>query len=162
MFQNWHNDLLAGDAQVEGIVRDELGARLRRLDHDGWRDMRRAAIAATPGNHAEALRAGAIEAMVRFIGEKAGSNIAVADIANAADLHPNYAMALFKRTLGETMGGYLTRYRLDTVQAQLLATEEEIATIAFSAGFNSLSRFYETFQRRFSMTPARFRRLHRV
>ncbi|MFM9973732.1 MAG: helix-turn-helix domain-containing protein [Beijerinckiaceae bacterium] len=161
VFRGWHSDLLGGDANMEGIVRDELGARLRRLDRDGWRDMRKMAQPAAPGRYAEALRAGAIEAMVRFIGEKAGKPITVSDIANAADLHPNYAMALFKRTLGETMGAYLTRYRLDTVQAQLLSTDNEIAGIAFAAGFNSLSRFYEAFQRRFGISPAKFRHLQR-
>ncbi len=43
MFKRWREDLLAGDSQLEQIVKDELTARVRRLDREGWQDLREVA-----------------------------------------------------------------------------------------------------------------------
>ena len=40
MFLRWREDLLEGDTQLEQIVKDELTARVRRLDREGWHDLR--------------------------------------------------------------------------------------------------------------------------
>ena len=45
MFLRWREDLLPGDAQLEQIVKDELTARIRRLDREGWHDLREVAPA---------------------------------------------------------------------------------------------------------------------
>ena len=79
------------------------------------------------------------------------------DVARAADLHPNYAMSLFKRAMGLTIKQSITRHRLDTAQSMLIATELPVASIAFDCGFGSLSSFYAAFEQRFHNSPAAFR-----
>jgi AraC family transcriptional regulator, melibiose operon regulatory protein len=159
MFLRWREDLQSGDTELENIVRDELTARVRRLDREGWRDLRETAFVAgkvqsASQGHDRALR---VERMARFIGEKALDDISVDDVARSADLHPNYAMALFKRAMGLTIKQSITRHRLDTAQSMLIATKLPVVSIAFDCGFGSLSSFYAAFEQRFHKSPAAFR-----
>lgn len=162
MFMRWREDLLQGDMQLEQIVKDELTARVRRLDREGWHDLRDvspvAPLAAHLGrDHDRALR---VEKMAQFIGEHALESIAADDVARAADLHPNYAMSLYKRGLGLTIKQSITRHRLDTAQSMLIATDLPVATIAFDCGFGSLSSFYAAFEQRFQKSPAALRQTY--
>lgn len=159
MFKRWRSDLLSGDTQLEQIVRDELTARVRRLDREGWQDLREVSPLSTlpnaeSQNHDRALR---VERMARFVSEKALDDISAEDVARSADLHPNYAMSLYKRSIGLTIKQSITRHRLDTAQSMLIGTELPIATIAFDCGFGSLSSFYAAFEQRFHKSPAVFR-----
>jgi len=159
MFMRWREDLLENDNQLEQIVKDELSARVRRLDREGWHDLRDASpmvpFASHMGHdHDRALR---VEKMAQFIGEHALESIAAKDVAQAAGLHANYAMSLYKRGLGLTIKQSITRHRLDTAQSMLIATDLPVATVAFDCGFGSLSSFYAAFEQRFHKSPAAFR-----
>ena len=163
-FESWHVDLAERREQMLTVVRDELAARLRRIEIDGWRDLasddeERRAREADP-DAADAHR-DKVHRMARYIAEHATAPIAVADIAASVALHPNYAMTLFRRTLGMTINEYVTRQRLMLAHGRLLASDDEIADIAFEAGFGSLSRFYEAFRERYGCTPRDMRRSFR-
>jgi AraC-like DNA-binding protein/mannose-6-phosphate isomerase-like protein (cupin superfamily) len=159
MFLQWREDLSEADTQLGEIVKGELTARVRRLDREGWRDLRETARPASGAghhghDHDRALR---VEKMAQFIGEHALEDISADDVARAAGLHPNYAMSLFKRAVGLTIKQSITRQRLDMAQSMLIATDLPVATIAFDCGFNSLSSFYTAFTQRFAKSPAAFR-----
>lgn len=158
VFLRWRSELMSGEEAVEAVVRDEILARLQRLDHEGWHDLGRGAAPAAAGLGFDAERLQSIEAMTRFIGEQGLGSIQVSDVARAAGLHPNYAMALFRRAFGMTIKHAITRHRLDTAQSLLLSSDQSIASIAFDCGFGSLSSFYEAFEKRFSLSPANFRK----
>ncbi len=157
VFKRWREELLSGDDQVEQIVRDELSARVRRIDREGWRDLRDLAEALphTPNHDAE--RALHIEKMSRYVGENARDDITIDQVAAAAGLHPNYAMTIFKRSVGLSINQAIIRHRLDTAQSLLISTELPVASIAFECGFNSLSPFYEAFKKRFQLSPSQLR-----
>jgi AraC-like DNA-binding protein len=132
---------------------------VRRLDREGWRDLRETALpSSSVGHHGhDHDRALRVEKMAQFIGEHALEDISADDVAKAAGLHPNYAMSLFKRAVGLTIKQSITRHRLDMAQSMLIATDLPVATIAFDCGFNSLSSFYTAFTQRFARSPAAFR-----
>jgi AraC-like DNA-binding protein/mannose-6-phosphate isomerase-like protein (cupin superfamily) len=165
MFLRWREDLLQSDTQLEQIVRDELSARIRRLDREGWHDLREVSplvpqSAQLAHDHDRAVR---VEKMAQFIGEHALEDISAEDVARAASLHPNYAMSLFKRAIGLTIKQSITRQRLDTAQSMLIASDLPVASIAFDCGFGSLSSFYAAFEQRFHKSPAAFRQAyHRI
>ncbi len=162
MFLRWREDLLEGDSQLEQIVKDELTARVRRLDRAGWHDLRDVSPLlgrATPLGH-DHDRALKVEGMAQFIGEHALEDISAGDVAKAADLHPNYAMTLYKRAVGLTIKQSITRHRLDTAQSMLIASDLSVASIAFDCGFGSLSSFYSAFEQRFRKSPAAFRQTY--
>ncbi|MBB4571593.1 helix-turn-helix domain-containing protein [Rhizobium leucaenae] len=100
--------------------------------------------------------------MLRFIAEKALGEISATDVALAAGLHPNYARSIFKKAVGLTVNQAITRHRLDTAQSLLISSDLPIAAVAFESGFGSLSRFYEAFEGRFTITPAKYRGSFRI
>jgi AraC family transcriptional regulator, melibiose operon regulatory protein len=158
IFIRWRKELLSEDEQSELIVKDELTARIRRLDREGWRDLRDLAVASPHDAGHDADRVQHVEKMARFIAEKATENISIEDVAAEANLHPNYAMTVFKRHVGLTINQSIIRHRLDTAQSMLIGSDIPVATIAFDCGFGSLSRFYEAFNQRFHTSPSAFRK----
>jgi AraC family transcriptional regulator, melibiose operon regulatory protein len=158
IFLNWREDLMSGDEQLEQIVRDELLARIKRLDRPGWRDLREAATSTPQSGSHDGERLYHVERMARFIGERGLEDIKVEDVTSACGLHTNYAMTLYKRSLGMSIKQAITRHRLDTAQSMLIATDRPVAAIAFDCGFGSLSSFYAAFAQRFTVSPAAFRR----
>ncbi len=158
IFQRWREELLAGDENLTEIVRNELTARVLRIERDGWRDLREegSAIASFSANDSE--RVEHIERMLRFIAEHALENISAEDVGRAVGLHPNYAMSIFKRAVGHTINQAIVRHRLDTAQSLLISTDLSITDVAFESGFGSVSRFYEAFSERFVEKPTAFRR----
>jgi AraC family transcriptional regulator, melibiose operon regulatory protein len=159
LFQCWQTDLLGGDPQLELIVRDELATRIRRLDKMGWQDLRHVGAVSKPvgsqgHDHDRAIK---VESMSRYIVEHANDDIGVAEVAKAVGLHPNYAMSLFKQTLGVTIVQSIGRHRLDTAQSMLIATNTPVSRIAYDCGFGSISSFYAAFQKRFAVSPLAYR-----
>lgn len=158
VFLRWRRELASGEEPLEALVRDEMLARLRRLDREGWRDLCPGATPSRADGAQDAERLAPIEKMTRFVGEHGLGDIDVEAVAKAAGLHPNYAMALYKRAFGMTIKQAITRHRLDAAQSMLISTDRSIANIAFDCGFGSLSSFYEAFEKRFSISPASFRK----
>jgi AraC family transcriptional regulator, melibiose operon regulatory protein len=158
--ERWHEDLSSRDPRLEQLVRDELGARIRRIDLDGWADLRAIALSAASLGAVNGQRLEKAEAMARFISENARDEISVDHVAAKVALHPNYAMSLFRKSIGLTINQFITRTRLDAAQAMLVATDKDVADIAFDCGFGSLSRFYDAFHDKFGVSPAKFRKVH--
>jgi AraC family transcriptional regulator, melibiose operon regulatory protein len=153
----WQVELLTDDKALAEIVRDELTARIRRIDRDGWRDLREQAPILPHIGRLDREGIEHIESMARFIGEHAQEDINVEAVAAAARLHPNYAMSLYKRMTGMTISQSVTRHRLDIAQSMLIATDRPVARISFDCGFGSLSSFYAAFEKRFGTSPKAYR-----
>lgn len=105
LFEQWRTDLSSAAADVNHVVLLELEARVRRLARSVT-----AAPADAPVSDARAAGDRSfdkIEQMAIFITENYQERISTADIAAAANLHPNYAMALFRARCGVTLGEYL-------------------------------------------------------
>ena len=157
IFLRWREELLSDDAALTDIVRNELTARVLRIQRDGWHDLRADASAIPAIAPQDAARIDHVERMLRFIAERAHDPISAEDVAAATTLHPNYAMGLFRRSVGHTINQAITRHRLDTARSLLISTDRTVAEIVFGAGFGSSSRFYEAFEQRFGESPGAFR-----
>lgn len=157
IFQRWRDELRSGDEGLIEIVRNELTARVLRIERDGWRDLREegSAIASLGVNDSERIEH--VERMLRYIAEHALESISAEDVGADAGLHPNYAMSIFKRAVGLTINQAIIRHRLDTAQSLLIATDLSITDVAFESGFGSVSRFYQAFTERFSVQPKKYR-----
>lgn len=163
-FERWWRELSGADPRRTVIAGEEIGLRLRRIDADGWTDRLRE----TGGLRQPPVAGGTrgrdldhVARMARFVAEHAAEPIGVAEVAAAAGLGPSRAMELFRRCLGDTIARYILRQRLSRAQTLLLATDRDVARIAFDAGFGSVSRFYEAFREAFGTTPRHWRLLHR-
>lgn len=158
IFGRWREELLSGDEGLAEIVRNELTARLLRISRDGWRDLREEGSAIATLSATDTERARHVEGMLRFIAEHAVDQIGVEDVARDRGLHPNYAMTLFKKSVGQTINQAIARNRLDAAQSLLISTNLPIVDVAFESGFGSVSRFYEAFGQRFADKPKAFRK----
>jgi AraC family transcriptional regulator, melibiose operon regulatory protein len=153
-FGQWASDLACNEPERQRIAMLEIEARVRRLALASLTEpMRQYSGGDT------ALRQ--VVAMVRHIAEYFREPLTVADIAAAAQLHPHYAMAQFRKVAGTTVGDYLKRFRLAEARRLLIATDLPIGHVASASGFGSVSRFYTAFTTACGIPPAAFRRKHR-
>ena len=136
-------------ASTQSLVALELEALLRR--------MARQIFAVTPP-HSSAAGGAQIEKLTAFIARHYSQEITVEHIARAANLHPNYAMALFKEKCGLSLWEYVTRLRVSHAQYLLLTTPRTVGDIARDAGFASDSRFYAAFAKYAGCAPKFWRR----
>ncbi len=133
----------------------ELEARLRRLARRLAYDQRQSeAIGQVGGSGGLSNKA---EAMAGLIAERYAEPLRIEQIAAAVALHPHYAMQLFRRSFGVSIGVYLTQQRIAHAQRLLATTEQSILMIAFEVGFASASRFYAAFQAHCRLTPRAYR-----
>lgn len=68
---------------------------------------------------------------------------------------------LFKSTIGYSLPQYLNLLRCRSVCESLLSTDEPIADLAVSAGFNNAHTFYTAFKTSYHMTPREYVRTHK-
>jgi AraC-like DNA-binding protein len=146
-FTRWGDDLRAKSDQRRRIVLLEIEAFTARMglgyDHRA--------------QESRPIHADKAQAMSRFIQAHYGELVSVEQIARHVDLHPNYAMTLFRQTFHMSILEYLTQFRIAHAQWMLLLTEESIETVAAESGFGSISQFYAIFKRAFGVSPRRYR-----
>lgn len=105
-----------------------------------------------------AARLRQVSAMAQHVRDHHRSPLTVADIAASVHLTPSHAMTVFRRTVGVTLGDYVTMCRVAEAQRLLLTTSMTVTEIAEAAGFGSLSSFYEHVSAACGMTPREYRR----
>lgn len=84
--------------------------------------------------------------------------MSVTDIARAAHLSEFHLHRVFREALGETIGRFVTRRRLETAALRLAyETDRSITEIALSSGYSSSSNFGKAFSAYFGVSPSRVR-----
>ena len=160
LFAQWENDLRQPRKETTDIVMLEMEARLRRLA------AALPALPAGPGRLRLRKRArhdgglNKVEQMACLIARQYTEPLTGETIGRTVGLHPNYAMNLFKKTFGTTLIDYLTHHRVSHAQRLLATTDAKIVEVAFSSGFNSISRFNEAFRRACGCSPRAYRQQH--
>jgi AraC family transcriptional regulator, melibiose operon regulatory protein len=158
LFSEWEKDLTGDSKAAKDIVMLELEARLRRL----------AGGLPSGASHKKrtqrlSLQSGGlnkVEQMACMVAQRYTDPLTITEISEGVNLHPNYAMNLFKKTFGTTLIDYLTHHRISHAQRLLATTDEKIVEIAFASGFSSISRFNEAFRRACGCTPREYRVAH--
>ena len=150
-FQRWHHYLRTGSHDCARIVLLEVEACLRRLA------MAQAANPAPAASTGDTGGFNHVQTMVAFISDHYRDPLTVDLVAQAAGLHPNYAMQLFRKHVDMTLVEYLTQYRIAHAQRRLLTSDAPVIEVALACGFNSLSRFYAAFKTICGQTPSAYR-----
>ena len=151
LFADWQTDLASGETSRVRIVELEIEARLRRLSLDWNRSQ-------TPLTSIAGGELDAVEKMAAFMSTHYARPLQAAHIARAAGLHPNYAMAVFRRGFGLSLGEFLSRTRVAQVQRLLVTTDRTVLDIALECGFGSASRFHAVFKKQCGQSPADYRK----
>ena len=83
--------------------------------------------------------------------------ITIEQMATVATLNSQHFLRMFKECFGSTPHQYLINIRLNHSQRMLIDTNEPIAVVCNSVGFESLSSFSWLFRQRFGTSPTQFR-----
>ncbi|MEJ2701975.1 MAG: helix-turn-helix domain-containing protein [Sedimentisphaerales bacterium] len=164
LFQQWHQDINCNSTRVHEIVLLEIKARLLRFAGNLAGDDTRPG-GPSPNRSTRPVgiqNTGKIEPMAKFIAQNYTRRIHVADVAEAVNLHPDYAGDVFRRTFGITLNNFIIRHRVQHAQRMLVTTNKKILEIAFASGFNSLSRFNVSFKSLCRCTPRQYRLSHQL
>ena len=155
--ERWIDDLRLRQPARERIVQLEVEARLLRFADD----LAAQGVRSKPGPKASPVcdpnSADRIRQMLAFIAQNYTDQITVEHIGKSAGLHPNYAMNLFRKTVGTTLGNYITRLRVSRAQQLLATSNDKVVDVALSSGFNSLSRFNDVFKKASGRSPREYR-----
>jgi AraC-like DNA-binding protein len=157
-FERWNRYARSGDqAKAEHAV-NELLLRLERVRFEPYQ-----LVSATPtdqetGSPFDQQSSRNVGRMCDFIAENFLYDIDCVNIAAAADIHPKYAMSLFKKSTGMTLNEYVNLLRLSYAQALLMHQDANVLRVAMDSGFGSLSAFNKSFRKLAGMSPSDFRR----
>jgi AraC-like DNA-binding protein len=154
LLQQWQYDLEQKQEARRQLVFDEIAARLHRMALNLMESD-------TPDVHSDVPSGDGLQLtgkMAELISRKFQEPLSTTQIARYVNLHPNYAMTLFRQQTGVTLNTYLTRQRVAHAQRLLAMTALPILEVAAESGFYSVSRFYEAFKAESGCTPREFRK----
>lgn len=103
-----------------------------------------------------------LAAAMRFIRQRAGEGIQVADLVRAAGLSRTRLERRFAREFGQTPHRAIVAARLERVRQLLLESDLPIARVADLTGFTSPSYLSAAFRREIGESPLRYRHVHRA
>ncbi|OYD07172.1 AraC family transcriptional regulator [Paludifilum halophilum] len=89
--------------------------------------------------------------------EIGGSN----DLANKMGMSVRYVHRIFKEHYRKTPMQYLTEVRMERAKKMLIETDNDVVSICFEVGFESVSTFYRVFKKHVGIPPNRYRTSHR-
>ncbi len=79
-------------------------------------------------------------------------------IAATLNVHPSYLSRTFKKALGMTLTDYINKLRIEEARYMLASSNEFIARIASSVGYNDSNYFSKVFQKLEHVTPHDYRK----
>lgn len=156
-FARWHDYVRSGDPMKTSLAVDELLLRIERIRFSPYNllpDSKPVADAGGLDHHTSPI----VVRICEYIAENFREDIDSVDIAVAADIHPKYAMTVFKKSTGMTLNDYVNLMRLSYAQAMLMRDDASVLSIAMESGFGSLSAFNKSFRKVAGMSPSDFRR----
>lgn len=145
--------VLGKDEFLEETVREQLTRACLLLSKHRV-ELEEAAPAVLPTNDR-------VEVMCAYLKDHYAERVPMAAIAAQANVSVRQAQREFREALGETPIAYLTAYRLKVAAGLLANTDEQLASVALSCGFQSPSYFSKMFRERYGQTPSEYRRRSR-
>ena len=99
-----------------------------------------------------------IEPAMRCIRDRYQEDLTVEELASLCNISKGYFCRVFKAVTGKTAMEYLGRYRLKIADALLQDGDKNIADIAESCGFESVSYFCRSYKKRYDRKPSERRK----
>ena len=156
-FQQWIADLHSGEPLQKRTAQMEIQARLLRVAI-ATRSKSKSASEKSATTRTVDPNLSRADEIACYIARHYHEPLTADQIAKAVNLHPNYAMNLFRTAFGTTMNDFITQHRLSHAQRLLVTTSDSVVEIAFASGFQSLSRFNEAFKKSCGCSPREYRK----
>jgi AraC family transcriptional regulator len=95
-----------------------------------------------------------------YIQRHLDDQLSLKDLARVACFSPYHFHRVFRGMVGESIGEYLRRLRLERAAGQLMYTACPVTELAFDAGYETLESFSRAFRRAFDVSPSEYRQRH--
>lgn len=99
-----------------------------------------------------------LEPVLNYTAENYNRAISIQEIADFAQLQPQYFCRIFKQYMGQTYLEYLNEIRLAYIYKDLLHTRMPLYEILDKHGFHNYKLFRKIFRERFQCTPGEIRK----
>jgi AraC-like DNA-binding protein len=103
-----------------------------------------------------------INKVCQYVQKYAAEPVTIHKAAALIHLSPGAFCKFFKRITGKTFSDYVNDIRIANVCSQLMATDKQVAEIAYGNGFESLTYFNRVFLKKKNMQPGSYRKLNRL
>lgn len=97
--------------------------------------------------------------VLKYVEEHCTANMTVKDMAQVAQLSPDYMAKLFKASMGLTPAEYARNFRIAKSMELLENTDRPVAQIAAELGFSDSSVFSRLFKQVAGISPTAFKRI---
>jgi AraC-like DNA-binding protein/quercetin dioxygenase-like cupin family protein len=84
-------------------------------------------------------------------------NITAESLSTMFGISTRYMNDIFKRKFNDTPLQYLQKIRIEQAKELLVETDQDIVSICFEVGYETLSTFYRTFRNLVGISPNKFR-----
>jgi two-component system, response regulator YesN len=147
-----HLDSLSGKfaihiEQAQSIA--QLASIYEEMPHVYCSTVKELAVAALPPLIKEAVTS------IRFTIDQP---LSLNRIADTLGVHPSYLSRTFKKALGMTLTDYINRLRIEEAKYMLASSNESVAKIALSVGYNDPNYFSKVFTKLEHVTPHEYRK----
>ncbi len=159
--KRWEKELKLNDPKRTQLVYDEIQLMVKRISLDGWEVLVKPAKEIPVLQHGSKHTQNYVQSMLDYIANHYNEPITVQKVAKAVGLNANYAMGLFQSIMQLTIKQYIIMMRINHAKALLSDTQKSMLDISLVTGFNSLSRFYENFQKYAGVSPSKYRKMIR-
>jgi len=124
----------------------------------GYRPCLRCRPDAAPDSFAWQGNSTSFERALSLINEGALTSQSINQLAERLGISSRYLNTLFQNNLGTSAKNYAQHQQLMFAKSLLQQTSMSITDVAFAAGFNSLRRFNDCFQKKLKLTPSSLRK----
>lgn len=98
-----------------------------------------------------------INQVLQYIHHNLHETIDLEGLANRSNYSVFHFHRIMRAYLGESLGAYIQRIRLEMGASLLCHSQMEVQDVAFQVGYESPAAFNKAFKRRFNMSPTVFR-----
>lgn len=99
-----------------------------------------------------------LNVIIEYIHNNLDSKIDIKTLAEISCFSPFHFHRITRALLGEPIGSYISRTRLETAAKMIRYASEDIETIAYNVGFETPSSLSKAFKNHFGLSPSEYRK----